>query len=158
MFFKKKLSVEDYCIMNLTPLFSKEREIAWETLRHASDDSQLVAVDSQLYTNHLRAIFIQLMLIAITKNCRMQASSDAHFFVMEYLKEHNLSEIYEISKGYNQAFGSSYTDGVRQMVLHFADRLTAGKIRAATIEQFYAEFYGILRIFFDDFKKFKLFS
>ncbi len=46
---------------------------------------------------------------------------DAHVFVMMYLKERNLSEIDEISKGYNQAFASSVTDGVRAMALHFAD-------------------------------------
>jgi len=156
MFFKKKLSVEDYCLQNLTTLFSSERESAWEALRRASNDSQFIAVEGQLYNNHLRAVYIQLMLIAVAKNCSMDASFEANAFVMMYLKERNLSEIHEISRGYNRAFGSSYTDGVRQMVLHFADRLTAGKMQADTIEQFYAEFYGILRIFFDDFKRFKL--
>ena len=96
------------------------------------------------------------MLIAVAKNCSMDASSDAHVLVMTYLKEHNLSEIDEISKGYNRAFASSVTDGVRQMVLHFADSLTAGKMQPETIEQLHGEFYGILRIFFDDFKTFKL--
>ena len=156
MFFKKKLSVEDYCTRNLTPLFSKERETAWEAMRRASNDRQLSAVEAQLFYNHLRAVFIQLMLIAVAKNCSMDASSDAHVFVMMYLKERNLSEIDEISKGYNRAFASSGTDGVRQMVLHLADRLTAGKIQPETIEQLYAEFYGILRMFFDDFRSFKL--
>jgi len=116
----------------------------------------LSAADTQIYYNHLRAVFIQLMLIAVAKNCSMDASFDAHVFVMMYLKERNLSEIDEISKGYNRAFASSGTDGVRQMVLHFADSLTAGKMQPETIERFYVEFYGILRIFFDDFRAFKL--
>lgn len=156
MFFKKKVSVEDYCTRNLTPLFSKERETAWEGLRCDCNDSKLSAVDAQLYYNHLRAVFIQLMLIAIAKNCSMDASSDAHVFVMMYLKERNLSVIDEISKDYNRAFAIPGTDGVRQMVRHFAGSLTAGKMQPETIEQLYAEFYGILRIFFDDFRAFKL--
>jgi len=152
----KRIRGKDYCTRNFVPLFSRERETTWEALRRACNDSALSTVEAQLYYNHLRAVFIQLMLIGIAKNCSMDASSEAHVFVMMYLKERNLSEIDEISKGYNRAFGSSSNDGVREMVMHFAHRLTAGKMQRETIEQLYAEFYGILRIFFDDFKSFKL--
>ena|SRR3989442_1499918 len=156
MFFKKKVSVEDYCTRNFVPLFSTERETTWEALRRACNDSALSAVEAQLYYKHLRAVFIQLMLIGVAKNCGMDASSDAHLFVSMYLKEHNHSEIDEISNGYSRAFQSSGTDGIREMVLHFADSLTEGKLQPETVEQLYVEFYGILRIFFDDFKSFKL--
>ena len=160
MFFKKKVSVEDYCTRNFTPLFSREREATWEALRRACNDSALSAVEAQLYYDHLRAVFIQLMLIAVAKSCSMDVSSDAHVFVMMYLKRHNHSEIDEISKGYNQAFASSglapNRDGVAEMVAHFADVLTADKLQQATIERLYVEFYAILKVFFDDFKSIKL--
>ena len=102
MFLKRKVSVEDYCTRNFIPLFSRERETTWEALRRACNDSALSAVEAQLYYKHLSAVFIQLMLIGVAKNCSMDASSDAHVFVMMYLKERNLSEIDEISKGYSQ--------------------------------------------------------
>lgn len=156
MFFKKKISVEDYCGSALRTLFVKEREDTWEALRLACADNHLSAVDAQLYYSHLRAVFIQLMLIAIAKNCNMDASSDAHVFVMLYMKRHGHSAIDEISKGYNRAFASSSTDGIREMVLHFADRLTATRIQQETIERLYVEFYAILKAFFDDFKSVKL--
>jgi hypothetical protein len=128
---------EDYCARNLTPLFSREREAAWAALRQASNDSRLSAVEAQLYDDHLRAIFIQLMLIAVGKSCSMDASSDAHVFVMMYLKQHNHSEIDEISKGYNQAFASSglapNRDGVAEMVAHFAGVLTSDTACGASI-------------------------
>ncbi len=90
---------------------------------------------------------------------RGQAAShapDTHLFVSLYLKEHNLSEIDEISNGYGRALQSSGTDGIRKMALHFADSLAEGKLQPETVEQLYVEFYGILLIFFDDFKRFKL--
>jgi hypothetical protein len=71
MFFKKKVSVEDYCLGNFQAVFSKEREAVWETLRRVSNDAALNAIDAELYYKHLRAVFVQLMLIGIAKNCRM---------------------------------------------------------------------------------------
>jgi len=156
MFFKKKISVEDYCTGNLQTVFSKERDAVWETLRLVSSDGALNAIDVELYYKHLRAVFVQLMLIGIAKNCSMDASSNAHVFVMVYLKERSLSEIQDISRGYNQAFASSMTDGVRAMAVHFGDALTGGKIQQQTIDQLDVEFYAILRIFLDDFKRLKL--
>ena len=156
MFFKRRISVADYCTRNLTPLFSEERETTWEAMRRASNDSQLSAVDSQLFYNHIRAVFIELMLIGITKNCSLDASFEARVFVMEYLKDRNLCEIDEISRNYNQAFGSVGPDGVRQMVLCLADVLTQGKMQPETMERLYVEFYAILRIFVDDFRSVKL--
>jgi hypothetical protein len=75
---------------------------------------------------------------------------------LQDVKNQNLSEIHQISKGYNQAFASSMTDGVRAMALHFAKSLTDGKMKQDTLEQLHAEFYAILKIFFDDFKRLKL--
>lgn len=151
MFFKKKIPVEEYCRQNLTTLFSNDRETTWETLRRTCNDSPLSQVDAQLYYRHLRAVFIQFMLIAITKNCSLDASSDANVFVMLYLNEQGYPDIHEISRGYNQAFASSglrpNRDGVAEMVAYLSDVLTSGDLQQETIERLYAEFYAILKIF-----------
>jgi hypothetical protein len=154
MFFKKKVPVEEYCRQNLTTLFSNDRVTTWEALRRACKDSSLSQVDSQLYYCHLRAVFIQLMLIAITKKCSFDASSDAHVFVMLHLNERGYAEIDEISGGYNQAFGSSGlapgSDGVSEMVAYFSDALTSDGLQQETIKRLYFEFHAMLKIFLDD--------
>ena len=96
------------------------------------------------------------MLIAVAKNSSMDASSHAHIFVMLYLKERGESAVDEISRDYNQAFASSCTDGVAEMAQRFGDWVAAGRLNQKTIEQLQAEFYTILRLFFDDFKSIKL--
>ncbi len=75
---------------------------------------------------------------------------------MKLMEEHNLSEIDSIGRGYSSAFGSFATDGVRQMVLHFADSLTGSRMREETIQRLHARFYAFLGTFFDDFKSIRL--
>lgn len=160
MLFKKKVPVGEYCTQNFVPLFSSERETAWEALRRACNDTALGAVEARAYYDHLRAAFIELMLIAVTKNCTLHASSAAHVFVMTYLERHNHSRIDQIRRGYSQAFASSglapNRDGVAEMVAHFADVVTSDRLQQATIERLYLEFYGMLKVFYDDFKSIKL--
>jgi hypothetical protein len=160
MFFKKKVPVEEYCRNNLTTLFSSERETTCETFRETCDDSSLNQVDAQLYYSHLRAVFVQLMLIAVTKKCSMNVSSDAHVFIMLHLNERGRADIDEISRDYNQAFGSSSLgpnrDGVGEMVAHFSNSLTPDGLQQHTIERLHAEFYGMLKVFVDDLKSIRL--
>ena len=156
MLFKKKIPLEEYCGWTLTPLFSTDREAAWESLRRSCNDSQLNAVDRDRYYMNLRAIVIQLMLIAITKNCNLDVSMDARVFLMRYLNEHGLAEIESLGSEYNRAFGTVGADGVEQMVLLFAEKLTNSQMNAATMQRFLAEFYEILRGFFNEFKSIKL--
>ncbi len=156
MLFKKKISVEEYCTWTLTSLFSTDREAAWESLRLSCNDPHLSAVDPDTYYKNLRAVVIDLMLIAITKNCSLDVSMDARFFVMTYLNERSLEEIELLSSDYNRAFGTIGADGVEQMALLFAYKLTSSKMSAVTTQRFLAEFYEFLRAFFDEFKSIKL--
>jgi predicted amidophosphoribosyltransferase len=156
MLFKRNVAVDEYCRQNLATLFSTDREATWEALRSACDDEPLNQASAQLYYRHLRAVFIHLMLIAVAKNCSMDASSDAHIFVMLHLKERGQSEVDEISRHYNQAFASSSTDGVAEMAQRFGDWVAAGRVKQETIQRLQAEFYTVLRLFFDDFKSIKL--
>jgi hypothetical protein len=156
MLFKKRIPVEEYCSWTLSPLFSPEREESWESLRRSCEDPHLNAVDRDTYYINLRAILIQLMLIATTKNCSLAVSMDARVFVMTYLNEHGLSEVESLGGEYNRAFGTIGADGVEAMVLLFADKLTNSTMNSATKERFLAEFYQILKVFFDEFKSIKL--
>ena len=156
MFFKKKVDVDEYCAASLNALFSPEREKVWEQLRQACDDAALSKTDRTAYINHMRAIMVELVLIAITKNCNMDVGSDAHFFAMTYFRDHGASRVEEIGRTYNQVFGATTGDGVAAMVASFSDQLTAGRLRQDTMQRLHAEFYAVLETLFDEFKSIKL--
>jgi len=156
MLFKKKIPVQEYCIASLNAAFEHTDDATGEVFRRSCGDSYFSAAEPQLYLNHLRAVFIELMLIAIAKNCNMDTNLQAVIFVHTHLKELNFPQLNELCHDYSQAFASSSTDGVRQMVLHFNDAVTAGRMRQETIERLYAEFYAVLMSHYKDFKSIKL--
>jgi hypothetical protein len=158
MFFKKKVDVENYCAGNLHALFEPERETTYELLRQRCADSALKAADQTLYFDHIRAIIIQLLQIAIVKNCKFDISSDAGMFIMSYLREHRLSRIHELSSVYNRAFGRHAKDGVAGIVEVFSEQVTDSRLSEAAMQRFYTEFYAILRAFFADLESIKLTS
>jgi len=158
MFFKKKVPIPDYCDATMKTVFGKDQEATWETFRASCNDDDLTSADAKQYYNHLRTAFIQLMLIAIAKNCRWDVSSEAHVFVMIWLKEAGYSEIQAMGSQYSQAFASSRNDGVLAMAEHFADNVSGSQLRQETIERLNVEFYGMLKVFYEDFKSVKLTS
>lgn len=156
MFFRKKVDVDEYCAASLNALFSPEREKVWEQLRQTSNDPALSAIDRTVYINHIRAIMVELVLIAITKNCSMDIGSDARVFTWAYFKDHGATQIEEIGRIYNQAFGATAGDGVAGIVGSFSDELTGGKLQQDTMQCLHAEFYAVLRSLFEEFKSIKL--
>jgi hypothetical protein len=162
MFFRKQVPVDEYCRQSLMTLFSTDRELTWEVFRQACDDPELNHIDAQLYYRHLRAVFLELMLIAITQKCRINVSSDARVFVMNDLNERGQTDIDEISGGYNQAFGSSSLgprrDGIAEMVVHFSGALTSAGLQPSTMARLQAEFYGMRKLFLDEMKSIRLIS
>ena len=66
MFFRKKVDVDDYCVASLNALFAPDREKVWEQLRHECKDPAISEIDRTAYINHIRAIMVELILIAIT--------------------------------------------------------------------------------------------
>jgi hypothetical protein len=156
MLFKKKISVTDYCTGKLTALFSQEREATWDSLRARCNDAALNQADKNLYYDNLRAIMVRLMVIATVKHCNWESDTATRLFISDYLKKRNLTEIDSLSGEYSQAFGSSYTDGVAPMVHLFAHKVTQSKMGEPTKRQFHAEFYGILKMLFEEFKSIKL--
>ncbi len=156
MFFRKKMDVDEYCAASLNALFSAEREKVWEQLRQVCNDPALSEIDRAAYINHVRAIMVELVLIAITKNFNMDIGSDARFFVMSYFKDHGASHIEEIGRTYNQVFGATPGDGVAGIVTSFSDQLADGRLRQDTMQRLHVEFYAVLKSLFDDFKSIKL--
>jgi len=96
-----------------------------------------------------------MLLIAIAKNCRGNASINAHIFINAYLKEHGCSEISEMMHEYSQAFASSMTDGVEAITRYFA-KINQIELQQKTISQLLAEFYAVLKVYYNDFKSIKL--
>lgn len=160
MLFKKKVTVPDYCSGKLTRLFSQERETTWEGLRARCNDARLNQAERTLYHDNLRAVMIELMQIAVTKNCRWTSSIsfDTRSFVETYLHKRGLGGIASLIGEYNQAFGSSTTDGVEEIVALFAEKVTGSKMGELTKRQFYEEFYAILAVLFKEFECIKLVS
>lgn len=156
MFFKKRIPIQEYCTASVKAAFEHTDETTGEVFRCSCGDSFLSAAEPQLYLNHLRAVFIELMLIAIAKNCNMDTSLKAVIFVHAHLKEIDCRQISELCHSYSEAFASSGTDGIRQMVLHFNEAVTAGRLGQETIERLHAEFYAVLESHFKDFKSIKL--
>jgi hypothetical protein len=156
MIFKKKMDVDEYCANSLSAIFSTEREKVWEQLRQACNDPALSAIDRTNYFNHIRAIMVELVLIAIAKNFNMDIGSDARFFAMTYFKNHAATQIEDLGRTYNRVFGSTPGDGVSGLVASFSDQLTGGKLRQDTVKRLHSEFYSVLGSLFDEFKSIKL--
>lgn len=101
-------------------------------------------------------VMVELVLIAVAKNCSWDVSSDVRAYVVGYLNERGMNDLYALQREYNQAFGGSGTDGVTAMVDLLSEKLTDSRMSENTKQQFYVEFYAMLNVFFDDFKSMQL--
>jgi hypothetical protein len=161
MFFKKKITVEDFCSDYLKTLFLPDIDLVYERLRDECVDPALSAADHELYLDHIRAVIIELMNIAITKHCGSPIDTDARVFIADYLNKRGLSHIDSLSADsltgvYNQAFGTPGQDGVASIVAAFAEQVTDCQMRPETGQRFYVEFSNALKGFFDKLKTVKL--
>jgi len=156
MFFKRRISFQKYCAASIKAAFEHSDEATGEAFRRSCGDSFLNAAELQLYLDHLRAVFIELMLIAIAKNCNMDTSLQAHIFVKTHIEELGFPQINGFCHDYSQAFASSNADGIKLIVLHFNNAVTAGQMRQETLERLNAEFYAVLMSHYKDFKSIKM--
>ena len=158
MFFKKKVTIGDYCREKLIRLFSQERETTWDDLRIRCNDAHLNQADRKAYYNNLRAVMIELMMIVAAKSCHWKSRLDLGIYIDGYLKDRGVQEIVSLYGEYNRAFGTPSPDGVALMVQLFADKLTQSRMGEPTKQQFLNEFYAILRTLYEEFKSIKLVS
>jgi hypothetical protein len=156
MFFRKKIDVKDYCAARLEALFSAERDKVWSQFRELCKDPALSGIDSTIYFEHIRAIMIDLLLIAIAKKFRWNVGSDANIFVWTYLKSRHAPQLNDIVSAYSQVFGVTPHDGIIGIIVSFSNQLAGGRLREDTKQRLHAEFYGVLESLFNDFQSMKL--
>jgi hypothetical protein len=155
--FKKEATVAQYCFGKLEPLLSDEREAAWENLRVRCNDAYLSQADKNTYFKNLRAVTLELILVAVSRNSS-NCSAEVRIFIDNYLERRCLDEILSLMREYNRAFGTPSPDGVALMVQLFADKVTQSRISDGTKAEFLNEFYAILTALFEEFKSIKLIS
>jgi hypothetical protein len=164
MFFKKKVPYQAYCTSSLKAALENTDEATLQEFQKACGDSALDAADRHIYQHHLRALFIEMLLIAIAKRCRMtEVGLPAQMFVNQQLEELNLGEISNICHTYSQVFASPSaadiaggTDGIRNMASHFNNVVCGGRLKRETIDRLHTELYAVLQSHFTDFKRIKL--
>jgi hypothetical protein len=156
MLFKKKVSIAEYCGAYLNKLFSIDWDGDLERLRDACNDPALSGIEKALFHDHLKAIVIQLLLIAIAKNCDPEISSDARIYAETYLKHHNGLHIYEIGRKYVAAFDSAHVDGIGGVVGFFSSHLADSNLRKTTVTHLETEFHKEYNAHVEAFKGFRL--
>jgi hypothetical protein len=166
MLFKKKVPYQAYCTSCVQAALENTDDATLEEFQKSCGDDALNAADRYIYQNHLRALFIEMLLIAIAKTCRMiDMRLQAQIFVNQKLKELNLGEVSDLCHTYSQVFASpspadiaNGTDGIRSMACHFNGVVCAGRLKRDTIDRLHAELYAVFESHVKDFKRIKLTS
>jgi len=163
MFFKKRVTYQEYCSASVEAALENTDEATLTEFRQACSDSAFDAADSQIYQLHMRALFIEMLTITISKSCRSEVAISAHMFVNQKLKELNLGDISDICHTYSYEFASTSpaniirgVDGIRNMVIHFNNVVCGGQLKQETVDRLYAELKAVLESHFRDFKYIKL--
>ena len=159
MFFKKRVTYQVYCTASVEAALENTDEATLKEFRQACSDSALNTADGQIFQLHMRALFIEMLLIAIAKSYRMEVGFLAQLFVEQKLKELNLGEVSDICHTYSHESASPNladiaggTDGIRNMVIHFNNVVCGGQLKGETIDRMHAELSAVLESHFRDFK------
>jgi hypothetical protein len=160
MFFKRKISVDEYCKTRLDLLFSDQQAQVWLQLKQSWPDFKYLSISDNLYLSHLRAAHIEILLMVVIKKFALRNNiyDEVEEFIDNYLNEHNESNIMDLLPLYSHALGSSPIDGVLVMAKFMADCLYQGKCSQETILSFRVQLYGAIDSIRADFKKVKLVS
>ena len=157
MFFRKRVTVADYCAPKLSALVSDDSARSWTKFKNESSDPALKAASIKEFADELLAAHIQLLSLAITKTFRsIDISMAAYSQINSFLEANSKAYLSELKDKYNQAFGSSAADGVLQMARLLNMNLTGGKLDPRTVEAIRDLMYRALAAYFVDFKSVKL--
>jgi hypothetical protein len=123
-------------------VFSEETQTEWLDFRDLLQDDTFRTIDQETYVLHMRCIYLQLVsgtLATLLGGPRaMMADPVKMFTKMQVLnntsKQHPkyASTIEGLGTIYNEAYGSSRTNGVGAMVDTFAQHVTGRKLEAST--------------------------
>lgn len=157
MFFKRRVTVPQYCETRLNMLFSPEQTKIWTSFKSQSIDAALRDADSQMFLDNIRAAHLQLLTTAINKTyMNMDLFSEVSNYIGTYLEQATFSNLGPIKTAYNSAFGSSPADGILVMAQLLSARVAAGRLSQDTIMDIRSLMYAGLASFFGDFKKVKI--
>lgn len=153
-FFKQKVLVSKYSTTAMNTIFSVE--LTAHFLRMKSLDI-FKNVNEDVYLSEFRAAFIELFKVTVDKNySNILLSFELTKCIEQYVQ--NLfgnTELLTIYEEYNKAFGSSGTDGVREMAKLCCRRMNVDLNSDAT-ERLNDLFYSYLSSSFKEIDKIKL--
>ena len=156
-FFKRSVSVQQYCHTRLDIIFGEEQTGLWTSLRTESSDAALSRADQQVYLDEMRGAHLQLLSLAITKQySNFEIAMEVESCIRYFLAKTGNSKLEEVKRAYNQAFGSSSSDGVLQMVRLFSNRVAEGALSQKTVAEINDIFYSGLISIYGDFEQVKL--
>ena len=158
MFFKRKITVPEYCKTRLNLLFSDQQAQVWLQLKQTWPDLKYLSVSDHLFLTHIRAAHIVVLSMVVTKKyaSNIDIFIEMESFVDNYLNSHNESYIRDLIPLYNRAMGSAAIDSILPMAKLIADNLYQDKCSQKTILTFRVQLYGAIDAIRADFKKVKL--
>lgn len=158
MFFKRKISINEYLTTRLDLLFSAEQAERWLEVKKLCGDEAFAGIRDDLYLMHLRAAHIQLLYMVVIK--RYYRDLDLLFgieaFIDQYLDGRNEPLIKLYLDLYSDALGSSAIDGVLAMTGAVMESLCHNACCRETLFGFRSLFYGAVASIRADFKQVKL--
>jgi hypothetical protein len=160
MFFKRKISVDEYCKTRLDLLFSDQQTQVWLQLKQSWPDYINLSASDHLYLTHLRAAHIEILLMVVIKKFALRNNiyDEVEECIDNYLNEDNESNIIDILPLYSRALGSSSIDGILSMAKFMATNICNDKCPQETILSFRVQLYGAIDSIRADFKKVKIVS
>lgn len=146
--FKKRVAVQDFWEQRLAGMFSGKNEPGWDVLKKSFQDPALEAVEAKDFYKHMQALTIEIVSIAIAKSCSIDVSFDSGAYVEKFLQDNAHTDITPLITLYSRAFGSSSTDGIKEMVSAFSQNVADSQLAPATLEGFNNTLYLLLRQIF----------
>ena len=136
MFFKKRITVPQYCATRLELMLSPWQDDMWMDLKRSSTDAALRKAQDQMFLDNMHAAHLQLMGVALGRTYHnFNMAIEASQCVTSLLKTRGLSRLESIKETYNTAFGSSPADGVLAMANLVSARVANGDLAPATITE-----------------------
>jgi hypothetical protein len=157
MFFKKKITVKDFCLPKCEFIFSENGKKLMDDFIHNCGDDKLLNIKSKdNYYRHFRAVYIELLDITVAKNCSWDILSDWTFFERDYLESKGYKDIPELIRMYTSIFGSFPGDGIKGIVLTFFEQISDLSLNSQCFKYYYDGLYSILSSQFSEIKKVKV--
>ncbi len=157
MFFKKKISLKEYCLSKFNYILSEDFIALFDNTNNKINFTYTDKEDKENSLANFKAVYLQLIGITFSRHLTREQRYAARSLEDEYFEEKKIRNLKILRRIYNSAFGSSPVDGVEQMAIVFAENIQSNNIDKEIVRSTYYEvFYDILNEFFSELKKIKL--